>query len=478
MGGSNDTEGASQRVMLIAWGSRGDIQPVAALATHLKNIGREVLVFATPPSTDLLESYGVPFVAASESIAGFVEQLFGEVDLSDRSLSGLMKLAKFGRQYINSAEYVDLQRSDVKLAFEAAQEFNPDVLLVPNIVYGAYVAIAEALRVPVMTFDLQINHPTPDYPLFQMTVGRVPRWLNSSLHRFRGFLYPKLWRAKFSSAREIVGINPTRYPNGTKYKIWPHDFPQVCAAPTTIFSQPTGWPKEKIVSGSWVLREETAFDPPGSLVSFLKKKPVYIGFGSMKSNAEFRQRLSTLAIGALYEAGTPGVLLGGWAGLSREALDSSTPRGEALYEWAQSNIYEIDSCPHDWLFPQCSVIVHHGGAGTFAAALRSGRPSVVCAMQGDQPFHGSLTEARGLGRYLGIVGSSFVTEETVGKAILDMKGNKAVNQKTAQVGSLVRAEDGVARTVDFMDTVVRHHSFPWPTSAPEVATESHKTHPG
>lgn len=478
MGGSNGTEGAPQRVMLIAWGSRGDIQPVAALATHLKNIGREVLVFATPPSTDLLESYGVPFVAAGESIAGFVEQLFGEVDLSDRSLSGLMKLAKFGRQYINSAEYVDLQRSDVKRAFEAAQEFNPDVLLVPNIVYGAYVAIAEALRVPVMTFDLQINHPTPDYPLFQMTVGRVPRWLNSSLHRFKGFLYPKLWRAKFSSAREIVGINPTRYPDGTKYKIWPHDFPQVFAAPTTIFSQPTGWPEEKIVSGSWVLREETAFDPPGSLVSFLTKKPVYIGFGSMKSNAEFRQRLSTLAIGALYEAGTPGVLLGGWAGLSREVLDTSTPRGEALYEWAQSNIYEIDSCPHDWLFPQCSVIVHHGGAGTFAAALRSGRPSVVCAMQGDQPFHGSLTEARGLGRYLGIVGSSSVTEETVGKAILDMKGNKAVNQKTAQVGGLVRAEDGVARTVDFIDTVVRHHSFPWPTSAPEVATESHKTHPG
>ena len=469
MGGSNGTEGAPQRVMLIAWGSRGDIQPVAALATHLKNIGREVLVFATPPSTDLLETNRVPFVAAEESIEGFVEQLFGEVDLSDRSFSGMMKLAKFGRQYINSAQYEELQRSDVKRAFEAAQEFNPDVLLVPNIVYGSYVAIAEALRIPVMTFDLQINHPTPDYPLFQMTVGKVPRWLNSGLHRLKGVLYPNMWRPKFSAARQIVSINPTRYPDGTKYKIWPHDFPQVCAAPTTIFSQPRGWPKENIVSGSWVLKEEEAFDPPQSLVNFLRKKPVYIGFGSMKSNAEFRQRLSTLAIGALYKAGTPGVLLGGWAGLGRKALDTSTPWGEALYEWAQRNIYEIDSCPHDWLFPQCSVIVHHGGAGTFAAALRSGRPSVVCAMQGDQPFHGSITEARGLGLYLGIVGSSSVNEETVGKAILEMRGNEAVNQQAAQVGNLVRAEDGVARTVDFIDTVVLNHRFPWPTAAQEVA---------
>ena len=469
MGASNGAEEAPQRVMLIAWGSRGDIQPVAALATHLKNIGREVLVFATPPSTDLLETNRVPFVAAEESIEGFVEQLFGEVDLSDRSFSGMMKLAKFGRQYINSAQYEELQRSDVKRAFEAAQEFNPDVLLVPNIVYGSYVAIAEALRIPVMTFDLQINHPTPDYPLFQMTVGKVPRWLNSGLHRLKGVLYPNMWRPKFSAARQIVSINPTRYPDGTKYKIWPHDFPQVCAAPTTIFSQPRGWPKENIVSGSWVLKEEEAFDPPQSLVNFLRKKPVYIGFGSMKSNAEFRQRLSTLAIGALYKAGTPGVLLGGWAGLGRKALDTSTPWGEALYEWAQRNIYEIDSCPHDWLFPQCSVIVHHGGAGTFAAALRSGRPSVVCAMQGDQPFHGSITEARGLGLYLGIVGSSSVNEETVGKAILEMRGNEAVNQQAAQVGNLVRAEDGVARTVDFIDTVVLNHRFPWPTAAQEVA---------
>jgi len=67
------------------------------------------------------------------------------------------------------------------------------------------------------------------------------------------------------------------------------------------------------------------------------------------------------------------------------------------------------------------------------------------------------------------VGSSSVTEETVGKAILDMKGNEGVNQKAARVGDLVRAEDGVARTVDFIDTVVRNHSFPWPTPAQEVA---------
>jgi hypothetical protein len=50
-----------------------------------------------------------------------------------------------------------------------------------------------------------------------------------------------------------------------------------------------------------------------------------------------------------------------------------------------------------------------------------------------------------------------------------MRGNEAVNQQAAQVGNLVRAEDGVARTVDFIDTVVLNHRFPWPTAAQEVA---------
>ena len=95
--------------MIAAWGSRGDIEPVAALAGHLKDIGRDVLVFATPPATNLLESQGLPFVAAHENIETFMGKLFGEVDLSDRSLSGVIRLVKFGRKYINHPEYVQLQ---------------------------------------------------------------------------------------------------------------------------------------------------------------------------------------------------------------------------------------------------------------------------------------------------------------------------------------------------------------------------------
>ena len=53
-----------------------------------------------------------------------------------------------------------------------------------------------------------------------------------------------------------------------------------------------------------------------------------------------------------------GVLLGGWAGLTRQVLDTSTEQGQVLQAWAKDNVIEIDSCPHDWLFPKCAAVIH------------------------------------------------------------------------------------------------------------------------
>lgn len=50
------------------------------------------------------------------------------------------------------------------------------------------------------------------------------------------------------------------------------------------------------------------------------------------------------------------------------------------------HVYLIDAAPHDWLFQQCSGVVHHGGAGTVAAGLIANCPTLVVPFFGDQPF--------------------------------------------------------------------------------------------
>ena len=218
---------SSNRIMIAAWGSRGDLQPVTALALKLKSIGRDVLVFATPPATDLLQENNIDCVIAAENVTEFVESMFGGADLSDRSISGFIKLARFAKEYLNSPDYVATQKADMKRGFAAAKRFKPDILIVPNLLYGPYMCIAEALKIPVITYDLQINHPTSELPLFTMEVGKVPGFLNRSLYRIKAMVYPKTIKPKFDMMRGICGLSKDTYADGTPFKVWPHDLPQI-----------------------------------------------------------------------------------------------------------------------------------------------------------------------------------------------------------------------------------------------------------
>jgi len=451
-----------KRVMIAAWGSRGDLQPVTSLALGLKEVGRDVLVFATPPATDLIQANGIDCVIAEENVAEFVENMFGRTDLSDRSVRGFIRLAKFAKAYLNSPEYVAMQKADMMSALEATQQFKPDMLVVTNLIYGPYMCLAEALGIPVVTFDLQVNHPTADYPLFTMELGKVPKFLNRTLYKIKALSYPKTIKPKFDIMREMCGLPLATYTDGSRFKVWPHDLPQICAVSPSLCPQPADWPAQKVMSGWWFLSSGDEYMPPPELVDFLKHRPVYIGFGSMKGNPEFCRSLSTLAIKSLQIAGVKGVLLGGWAGLTRASLDTSTNEGKRLYAWAEENIYEIDSCPHDWLFPQCAAVVHHGGAGTLAAGIRAGCPTIVCATQGDQPFHGSIVQARGIGRYLGMVGSAKLTAERMAADIEEVMTDQTIISAARAVSVQVQAEDGVANAIRFIDKMATSFSYPWP----------------
>ena len=386
-----------KRVMIVAWGSRGDLQPVTSLALCLKKASRDVLVFATPPATDLIQANGIDCVVAKENVEEFVENMFGRADLSDRSIGGFIKLANFAKEYLNSPDYVATQKADMKRALAAAQNFKPDVLVVPNLIYGPFMCIAEALQIPVVTFDLQVNHPTSEFPLFTMEVGKVPKFFNRSLYRIKALVYPKTIKPKFDMMREICGLPLDTYTDGSRFKVWPHNLPQTCAVSPSLCPQPADWPAQKFMSGWWFLSGGSDYTPPPELVDFLKHRPVYIGFGSMKGNPEFCKMLSTLAIKSLQLAG-----------------------------------------------------------------IRAGCPTIVCATQGDQPFHGSIAQARGIGRYLGMVGSPKLTAESIAAGIKEVTTDQAIVATARTLGEQVRAEDGVANAISFIYKMATSFSYPWP----------------
>jgi UDP:flavonoid glycosyltransferase YjiC (YdhE family) len=110
---------------------------------------------------------------------------------------------------------------------------------------------------------------------------------------------------------------------------------------------------------------------------------VYIGFGSIV--VDDPDGLTALIMAAIEKTGVRALVSQGWGGLG-------TKNGQL-----PANVFMLGNCPHDWLFPRVSCVVHHGGAGTMAAGIAAGKPTVIVPFFGDQPFWGDMIARAGAG---------------------------------------------------------------------------------
>ena len=128
-------------------------------------------------------------------------------------------------------------------------------------------------------------------------------------------------------------------------------------------------------------------------------RPVYLGWGSMHSS-QSPEHWAELCVRAVHHAQQRAIVLRGEAGLSLDLVQrafATCHDGSELIQYAQNHILFVSSAPHEWLFPQVSVTIHHGGAGTTTAALRAGVPTVITPVLGDQYDHSYLVNNLGVG---------------------------------------------------------------------------------
>ena len=206
--------------------------------------------------------------------------------------------------------------------------------------------------------------------------------------------------------------------------------PALLAASPLVVPPAPDWHGDPEVTGYWFLDDDPGFVPDDALASWVGDggRTAYVGFGSM-STSEARH-LGELVSAAARGARVPVVLHSGAAGLASH--DDA---------W----VHAVGSVPHGWLLPRMAGVVHHGGAGTTAAALRAGVPQAVVAHIGDQPYWGRRVwelgvAARPVRRHE--LSVEWLTEVLRGFA----RGESA--ERAAVVGAAIRAEDGVGRAVE------------------------------
>jgi hypothetical protein len=197
-----------------------------------------------------------------------------------------------------------------------------------------------------------------------------------------------------------------------------------------LLSKPLDWPPNIDVVGFSTLAE-SSYTPPDDLSNFLASgpPPIYIGFGSIV--VDNPSRLTNLVFTAIRATGQRALVSRGWGNIGADEPPSE-------------DILMIDKVPHDWLFNHVSCVVHHGGAGTTAAGLIRGRPTVIIPFFGDQMFWGSIVYRAGAGP--APIPYKELTSKKLTDAIKIALKDETLS-KAEDIGAAMRDEEGARNAV-------------------------------
>ncbi|GAA4933493.1 vancomycin aglycone glucosyltransferase [Nonomuraea thailandensis] len=352
------------RVLLSTRGSRGDVEPMAALAVRLLDLGADARVCAPPDEefAEVLARAGVPLVPVGRTARSMVTgpTRFKEQDMAQRAAE--MVAATFDTIAAAAAEGAD--------AVVATGMF-------PAVAGARTAADKLGLRYFYTCFQPAML-PSPHHPPFEYPGRPHPAGVTDNR---------ALWDLDIENMNVLFGgvINAHRTSIGLPAlgNVRDHlltDRPWLATDPVlSPWVRPADL--DVVQTGAWILPDERPL--PAGLETFLDAgtPPVYVGFGSMPMTAA--QDVARVAVEAVRAQGHRVLLARGWAGLA--------PIDDA------ADCFAVGEVNQQALFRRVAAVVHHGGAGTTTAAARAGTPQVVVPQMVDQPYYAGRVAELGNG---------------------------------------------------------------------------------
>ncbi|GAW11655.1 hypothetical protein ANO14919_010030 [Xylariales sp. No.14919] len=393
-------------------GSRGDVQPFIALGQVLKNTYRHRVRVATHATFQkFVEENGLEFFAIGgdpAELMAFMVKNPGLMPGMDALKSGEITKRRKGieqivmgcwRSCIETGDGLGpaprFSRKDEDIPSDATpvmgdsrhKPFVADVIIA-NPPSFAHIHVAEKLGVPLHLMftmpwsptrafpqplaNIQSSNTDPvttNYLSYAMVEMMTWQGLGDVINRFR---------------TKILDLEPLAliWAPGvlTRLRI-PYTY---CWSPALI-PKPNDWGNHIDIAGFYFLNLASSYTPEPELAAFLAAgpPPVYIGFGSIV--VDDPDGLTRKIFNAVTKTGVRALVSKGWGGLGADSME--IPDG----------VFMLGNVPHDWLFKKVSAVCHHGGAGTTAAGIQAGKPTIVVPFFGDQPFWGAMVARSGAG---------------------------------------------------------------------------------
>ncbi|AJT66541.1 hypothetical protein T261_4904 [Streptomyces lydicus] len=440
------------KILITAAGSYGDVAPYTGVGARLQEAGHEVVLATHDTYAPLVRAAGLGFrrLPADPRTARPAD---GAPEKSP-SPGGNRALMRQAAAFIHQL--------GGGLAEATPQDTELLLLSATTAPLGRH--LAEAMGIPCLDLPLVPNAPTGDFAPVTSGGRSLGRWGNRTAGRLALRVVDRLYAGATRDLRTRLGLPPAS-PRTVRRRAEAADRPVLHGFSEVLVPRPADWRPSLDIVGNWWPWHAPDAQLPAQVEDFLSAgpPPVFIGFGSMASGEG--ERLSDLAVRALRRAKVRGILQSGWANLSTQphpqgpnSPDDSynspiSPASPASPNFNDSDILTIGEVPHALLYPRMSAVVHHCGAGTAAAGLRAGVPTVPVPVTADQPFWAARLASVGAAT-APIPFKALASEDAMpllAEAIIRATIEPALRRRAADAAHRLASEDGsgaVAKTVD------------------------------
>ena len=401
-------------MLLAPHGTRGDVQPMVALAVALRGRGHIVSFIVPSNFVGWIRAHG--FGAESNGI---------DAEAVLRAAGPNLQSLRWQRAHLT-------ELTATLFASVARASAGTDLIVGAGL-QPAAASVAEWRDVPYASVAFcPCVIPGSAAPPPIVRTQTLPHWVNNLLWQLGGPVVDFGFRGTINRGRATLGLEPIDRP-----------LAHLAGRRTIVAADPDLGPLGEdapplaVATDPWILEEPADLEPRVAAFLDLDPAPVFIGFGSMV--APRVPELAAQAIDAARAVGRGVIIAGGWAELDRHVT-------------ASSDVLTIDALPHDLVFPRVAAVVHHGGAGTTTAAARAGAPQVVLPHILDQYYWAHRVEQLGLGpRGLPV---DLVTADILADRIDAAVSDAGVRQRAAAFGLTIAGRNGAVDGAALLEELV------------------------
>jgi rhamnosyltransferase subunit B len=428
------------RIVLNTFGSLGDLHPYLAIAIELRRRGHESVIATSEVYRRKILAENVGFAPVRPDVGLVMDDPEFIARVWDRRRGGEFLL----RDYL--VPHLEQTYEDLRQACRGA-----DLLLThPAALAGPI--LAEVLQLPWLSVALQ---PFMFFSSYDPPVLSGAEWARH-FYRFGPRVFRALvtlvrlrlkpWLAPIENFRRRLGLSASRSnpfldgfsPFGTLAL-----FSEAFAVPQA------DWPKNVHVTG--FVYYDRLGELPGlsqedewQVHKFLCSGPAPVLFTLGSSAVMHPGEFFHESIAAVHALGLRAVLLAG-------------PGRHNIHDPLPDSISVAGYLPFSTIMPRAAAIVHQGGIGSTAQALRAGRPMLVVPWSHDQPDNAERVRRLGLGRTIPRQRYYAPRVENELRALLM---DARYEERTREIAVRIAGEDGVTNAANAIEAIINSRFVP------------------